>query len=190
MIELNFSNMMTEVLGEKGISERQLEALRDRIGKAHREISERRWEELAFMDFVSQDISEIREMAQWAKRNFQNFLVLGIGGSALGPRAIIEALSPFHNLSKSPRVFICDNADPRTLGNVLSLCDITKSVANVITKSGSTAETMAGFMVIWGALWNALGDNAKDRILAITDPEKGNLRTIAREKGFRTLSIP
>lgn len=190
MIELNFSNMMSELLGEKGISEKQVEALRERIHRAHREIAERRWAELAFMDLASQDTSEIRETAEWAKANSEDFLLFGIGGSALGPRAVLEALSPFHNLRKRPRVFICDNVDPQTLNSILSLSNVGKSIANVITKSGSTAETMASFMTIWDALSRAVGDDARNRIIATTDPEKGNLRAIAEERGFRTLSIP
>ncbi|MCL4475125.1 MAG: glucose-6-phosphate isomerase [Nitrospirae bacterium] len=190
MIELNFSNMMTEVLGEKGISERQIEALRDRVDKAHHEIVQKRWAELAFMDLVRQDTGEIRKTAEWVRKNAEDFLIFGIGGSALGPRSILEALSPFHNLKRRPRVFIYDNVDPRTLSAILSLVDVKKSIANVITKSGSTAETMASFMVIWDELSRAMGNDAGGRVIATTDPEKGNLRTIARDKGFRTLSIP
>lgn len=190
MIELNFSNMMTEVLGEKGISERQIEALRDRIDKAHQEIVQRRWAELAFIDLASQNTDEIRKTAEWVRKNAEDFLIFGIGGSALGPRSILEALSPFHNLKRKPRVFIYDNVDPGTLSAILSLVDIKKSIANVITKSGSTAETMASFMVIWNELSKAMGSNAGGRIIATTDPEKGNLRTIARDKGLKTLSIP
>jgi len=190
MIELNFSNMMTEVLGEKGISERQIEALRDRIDKAHQEIVQRRWAELAFMDLVSQDTDEIRNTAEWVRKNAEDFLIFGIGGSALGPRSILEALSPFHNLKKKPRVFIYDNVDPGTLISIFSLVDVKTSIANVITKSGSTAETMASFMVIWDELSKAMGNDAGRRIIATTDPEKGTLRSIARDKGFRTLPIP
>ncbi len=190
MIELNFANMMSEILGEKGISERQVEALRDRIGKAHQEIRDRKWAGLAFLDLVSQDTSEIKKAAEWVRANSEDYLVFGIGGSALGPRTILEALSPFHNMRKRPRVFICDNVDPQTLNSVLSLGDARRRIANIISKSGSTAETMAAFMVIWDSLNSALGTEARDRIIATTDPEKGNLRAIAEEKGFRTLSIP
>jgi glucose-6-phosphate isomerase len=190
MIELNFSNVMSELLGEKGISEKQVEALRERIQRAHSEIEERRWAELAFMDLAYQDVSEIRETAEWVRTNSEDFLLFGIGGSALGPRAILESLSPFHNLKKRPRVFICDNVDPQTLNAVLSLCDMGRSIANVITKSGSTAETMASFMVIWDSLTRAAGEDAKNRIIATTDPHKGNLREIAATSGFRTLPIP
>ncbi len=140
MIELNFSNMMTEVLGEKGISERQIEALREKIERAHQEIVQKKWAELAFMDLVSQDTDEIRKTAEWVGKNAEDFLIFGIGGSALGPRSILEALSPFHNLKKRPRVFIYDNVDPGTLSSILTLVDMKKSIANVITKSGNTAE--------------------------------------------------
>ena len=154
MLELNFSNMMGEVIGQKGIAERQIE-----------------------------------KIASDVKKKFENFLILGIGGSALGPRAILEALSPFHNLDKKPRVFVYDNADPRTLQRILSLADLKKTAVNVITKSGSTAETMASFMILWDKMNSAVSDSSKN-FIATTDPEKGSLRKIADEKGFRTLSIP
>lgn len=190
MIELHFSNMMTEILEEKGISVRQVEALRERIDKAHQEIVQRRWPELAFLDLISQDTSKIKKTAEWIRNNADDFLILGIGGSVLGPRSILEALSPFHNMRKRPKVFIYDNVDPQTLKNILSIIDIKKTIVNVITKSGSTAETMSSFMVLWDALSKMIGNNAKERIVATTDPEKGNLRKIAGDKEFKTLSIP
>lgn len=186
MLELNFCNMMSEFLGENGISEKQIEALRDVIARAHDNIAERRWPELEFIDLISQDTGEIKKAAEWIRSNSEDFLVLGIGGSALGPRAILEALSPFHNLRKKPRVFICDNVDPRTLKHVLSLIDKEKTIVNVITKSGSTAETMASFMI----MWNELGGKAAEKIIATTDPSKGNLWKIAKDKGMRTLPVP
>lgn len=182
--------MMTEVLGEKGISERQIEALREKVDKAHREIVQKRWAELSFMDLVSQDTTEMKNLAARVREEADDFLLLGIGGSALGPRSILEALSPFHNLRKRPRVFIYDNVDPRSLSNILTIVDIRRCFVNVITKSGSTAETMASFMIAWEELSKALGDNARGRIIATTDPEHGNLRKIAGDKGFTALSIP
>lgn len=189
MIELDFGNMMEEVLGEKGISERQIEAMRSMVVRAHDDIAQRRRPELAFIDLISQDTAKTREIAEWIRGNFEDFVVLGIGGSALGPRSILDALSPFHNLKKRPRVFICDNVDPRTLQHVLSVINIKKTVVNVITKSGSTAETMSTFMVMWNELSKTLGSDAAERIIATTDPEKGNLRKIANDADFKTLSI-
>lgn len=190
MIELNFSNMMEDTLGQKGISERQIEAIRTKVNSFHTAVGGRKWPELAFIDLLTQDTGEIKNTAAWIRDNSEDFIILGIGGSALGPRSIIEALSPFHNYKKKPRVFICDNIDPQTLTGVLSLVDKEKTVVNVVTKSGNTAETMASFMIVWKKLLESSGDRAKEKIIATTDPERGSLRDIACKSGFKTLSIP
>lgn len=186
MIELNFSGMMSSLIGDNGISEGRVEALRDRIGRAHNDLIQRENPGLGFMELISQDTSEIKKTAKWARENCDDFLLLGIGGSALGPRAILEAMSPFHNLNKKPRIFIYDNVDPKTLHHILGIINPEKTIVNAITKSGSTAETMASFMV----MWDRLGADAAQRIIATTDPGKGNLRKIAAGKGLRALSIP
>lgn len=185
MLELNFSNMMSEVIGEKGLAEKQVEALREKVAKAHLEITGRKWPELAFIDLKDQDTSAVKEVAGGIRDSSDAFLLLGIGGSALGPKTILEALSPMHNLRKTPKVFIYDNVDPMTLEAVLSLVDLDRTTVNVITKSGSTAETMASFMV----LHERLKDPAR-QLVATTDPKKGNLRKIASKNGMKTLSIP
>lgn len=190
MIELNFTNMMDYALGEGGISDRQIEAIRGCIPAIHSKIKDRAVPGLSFIDLISQDTGNIKEAASFIRENSDDFLILGIGGSALGPRAILDSLSPFHNLKKRPRVFICDNVDPMTLKNIFSLIDIKRTAVNVITKSGSTAETASLFMVIWEELRNAFGSRASERVIATTDPEKGNLRMIANELGFKTLAIP
>lgn len=190
MIELNFTNMMDCALGDRGISDRQIEATRGSLPALHSKIMDRAVPGLSFIDLLSQDTGSIKETATFIRENSDDFLLLGIGGSALGPRAILDSLSPFHNLKKRPRVFICDNVDPATLRNILSVIDIKRTSVNVITKSGSTAETASSFMVIWDELRKAFGSRASERVVATTDPEKGNLRMIANELGFRTLAIP
>lgn len=190
MIELNFSNMMEEVIGKNGLSERRIEGFRGRVEDAHKQIKDRRWPELAFIDLLSQDTSEIKNIARHIREETEDFLILGIGGSALGPRAILEALSPFHNLQKKPRVFIYENVDPRTLKQILSLIDLKKTSINVISKSGSTAETAASFMILWDEMKKILGNDAPKRFIATTDPEKGNLRKIVNEEGLKSLPVP
>ncbi len=189
MLELNFSNMMGEVIGQKGIAERQIEGIKTTVCNIDKRIKSKERPELAFIDLLEQDTSEIKKTASFIRNNFENFIILGIGGSALGPRAITEALSPFHNLDKKPRVFIYDNVDPRTLDRILSLTDLKKTAVNVITKSGSTAETMSSFMILWDRM-NKAGSDASKSFIATTDPEKGNLRKIVNEKGLKSLSIP
>lgn len=190
MIELNFANIMDTSIGDRGISEREVEAIKGKIAAAHKDIVQRKYPGLAFIDLLWQDTSEIEKTAEWVRNNFDDFLLLGIGGSALGPRAILDAASPFHNLTKKPRVFIYDNVDPRTLSHILPILNIRKTAVNVITKSGSTAETMASFMVMWDELSKLFGEKAAERFVAATDPEKGNLRKIARDVGLKALSIP
>jgi len=188
MLELNFSNMMRDVIGEKGLSQKRIESIKTAAYGIHGKIESRELE-FSFIGLLKQDTSEIKKIASDFKKKFENFIVLGIGGSALGPRAILEALSPFHNLDKKPRIFIYDNVDPTTLKRILSLINLKKTAVNVITKSGSTAETMASFMTLWDK-FNKNVPGAHKNFIATTDPEKGNLRKIANEKGIRAFSIP
>lgn len=185
MIEINFTNMMEDTLGDKGISREDIDALRLEIERVHESLIKRKWSDLAFIDLPSFDTSEIKKIAEWVRSDTDDFLLLGIGGSALGPKTILEALSPFHNYRKKPRVFICDNVDPTTLSNVISIINKEKTTVNAITKSGSTAETMALFMILFNEI-----PNIKDRLIATTDPEKGNLREISLSMGIKSLPIP
>lgn len=190
MIEINFSNMMVDVIGTNGIAKSSIKNFSSRIEDAHKQIKDRVWPELAFIDILSQDTSEIKKAAKYIRKTSENFLLLGIGGSALGPRAILDSMSPFHNLQKKPRVFIYDNVDPRTLKHILSIIDLKKTTVNVISKSGSTAETAASFMVLWDKMKKMLGREASKKFIITTDPEKGNLRRIVHENGLMSLSIP
>jgi glucose-6-phosphate isomerase len=190
MIELNFSNMMRDMIGVRGLSKKILEDFKGRVKDTHRHIKDRSWPELAFIDLPSQDISGIKNTARYIRGTSDNFLILGIGGSALGPRAILEAMSPFNNLHKKPKVFIYDNIDPGTLKYIFSIVDLKKTSVNVISKSGSTAETAASFMVLWDEMKKLLGREASERFIITTDPEKGNLRRIVREDGLKSLIIP
>ncbi|MDP2166910.1 MAG: glucose-6-phosphate isomerase [Thermodesulfovibrionales bacterium] len=185
MITLNIANMMSGVMGQKGISEKSVEGIKDRVLAAHEEITQRKRSGLGFMDLIKQDTKDIKKAAEAVRGKYDNFILLGIGGSALGPKCIIEALSPMHNLKKSPKVFIYENVDPMTLNNILSVLDLKKTAVNVITKSGTTAETMASFMILYERL-----KGSPENFIATTDPEKGNLRKLATELGFKTLPIP
>lgn len=189
MIELDFSHMMEEVIGVKGLTERLIESFKGRVEEAHNQIIKREKAGLDFMDLPAQDTAEIKSIAEEIKNDSENFVILGIGGSALGPRAILEALSPFHNFKKVPRIFIYDNVDPGTLNQILSHIDLKKTTVNVISKSGSTAETAASFMILWDAMKKALGNDAAGRFVATTDPVSGTLRKIAEDNRMRTLPI-
>jgi glucose-6-phosphate isomerase len=126
-----------------------------------------------------------------------DFIHVGIGGSALGPMALHKALShPFYNAlsgeeRRGPRMHFAENTDPATLSAILDLSEPDGTWVNVVTKSGSTAETMANFLVIRGVLVDALGDfGFQGRTIATTDPEEGFLKQIADREDLRVLPIP
>ena len=124
-----------------------------------------------------------------------DFVHVGIGGSALGPMALHRALNhPYHNTfpgRRGPRMHFTENTDPATLSAILDVADPGGAWVNVVTKSGSTAETMANFLVIRGFLVDALGPfGYQGRTIATTDPEKGFLKEISEREDLRVLPIP
>ncbi len=125
-----------------------------------------------------------------------DFIHVGIGGSALGPIALHRALNhPYHNLlsgrSGTPRLHFAENTDPATLAAILDVVDLSNTWVNVVTKSGTTAETMANFLVVHGVLVDALGESAyREHVVFTTDPEEGYLTQIASREGTKTLPIP
>ncbi len=124
-----------------------------------------------------------------------DFVHVGIGGSALGPMALHRALNhPYYNAlaeRRGPRIHFAENTDPATLSAILDVADPGATWVNVVTKSGSTAETMANFLVIRGVLVDTLGDfGFQGRMVATTDPEKGFLKEIADREDLKTLPVP
>lgn len=124
-----------------------------------------------------------------------DFVHVGIGGSALGPMAVHKALHhPYYNLiseRSGPRMHFAENVDPATLSAILDVAEPAGTWVNVVTKSGSTAETMANFLVIRGHLSRALGEfGYQERTIATTDPDKGFLKEIADREDLAVLPIP
>ena len=125
-------------------------------------------------------------------------VVLGIGGSALGPIALRTALcAPQWNLlddaarGGKPRLHVLDNVDPANISALLARLDLRHALFVVTSKSGGTAETMAQYLIIRQRLETALGaEAAKARLVFVTDPQKGALRTISRAEGVTALDIP
>ena len=139
----------------------------------------------------------VKEYAAMTEGMFENILVLGIGGSALGGMAVCEALlKPYWNLltpeqrNKLPRIFFLDNIDPDQINGLFDVLDLKKTLVNVITKSGSTAETMSQFMIVKDRLEQELGDNYRRHIVATTDRNSGILRQISNEEGYKTFVVP
>ena len=124
-------------------------------------------------------------------------VVLGIGGSMLGTRALYGALRPpFHGAhpgseERGARLVIADNVDPSGFGAILDEVDPHRTTFNVISKSGETAETMSQFLIVRERLLKVLGAvDYSRRVVMTTDADAGALRQIVNDEGFRSLAIP
>jgi glucose-6-phosphate isomerase len=140
--------------------------------------------------------AQCRSFADAARGAYRDVVVLGIGGSALGPIALRNALCPpFWNQLPDearggyPRLHVLDNVDPVTIATVLDRVQLRETLFIVTSKSGGTAETMAQYLVVRERLVSG-GQPLADHLVFVTDPERGALRPIARREGIPTLDVP
>jgi glucose-6-phosphate isomerase len=194
----DFKNMMAEQIGApQGLTERERNEALPKIEEADRLFKEDRKKGLLpFMDLPYQSTEKVLALAKKV-RNFENFVLLGIGGSALGPIALHQALhSPFYNFLPQekrggPKMFFLDNVDPSEVAALLDLLDPEKTVVNVVTKSGGTLETLAQFILFREWIYKKVGrEKGASHFIATTDPARGTLREIAQQEGYATLEIP
>jgi len=189
-------------LGSHKLSEGDLQALTPQVAEilgqiaTEREQGGHRFRELPL---ERPQLAEIKAIVADYRDNTDNMLVLGIGGSALGNIALQTALNAStYNLMpddqrRGPRLFVLDNVDPVHLESVLALAgrDWSRTMVNVISKSGETAETSAQFLIVRDRLIKALGEQgAKKRIVVTTDAAKGTMRDIVDAEGYRSLVVP
>jgi len=148
--------------------------------------------ELPFYDLPYQDIADITGYAAEIKGKFKNLVVLGIGGSALGLIALNSSLrSPYRDAVLDPELYVLDNIDPERLYRVMQKLDPAETLVNVITKSGSTAETMASFLIFRKWLIDGVGENGyRDRLVVTTAGDSGPLRQIADQEGLASFEVP
>ncbi len=201
-IRLDFTNLMANVVGSRhGVSRAELKAEFPRAREISRLLKKQRAEgKLAFMDlpYQKQWVREIEDYARTMPGTTENFVVIGIGGSALGNIMLHSALNhPEHNLlprsrrGGCPRMFFLDNVDPDRTASLLETLDPRKTVVNVITKSGDTAETMSNFLIARAWLMRAVGKKKLSRrIVATTDETKGHLRKIVERENYKSFIVP
>ena len=200
-IRFDYNNMMSDFIGdEQGFSSKDLADNKKIAEAAHKRVAENRgkgmmgWTELPYNQ--KEIVNDIMATAKIIRKKFDNFVVLGIGGSALGPTAVFQALCHLrHNelparKRKAPKLYVEDNVDPERMASLLDVLDLNKTVFNVITKSGATSETMSQYLIIMDLLKKKFGDRAKEHMIATTSAKKGNLIKIAQEEGLKTFYIP
>ncbi len=198
-VKIDYAYCLEEIIGPQGFTPGRLNELAPAVEAVHQRINEQRAAgKLGFMDLPFQDgvLDEILEQAARLRSIADELVVLGIGGSALGATAVDMALKGAmrHALPPGPegmRVFVADNSDPRFFGAVLDQVNLERTAFAVISKSGSTAETMSQFLVVKELLERRLDkEDALRRLVFITDPQKGNLRVIAEDEPVAILNVP
>jgi glucose-6-phosphate isomerase len=200
---LDYTNMMAPPI-DGGIGDAEWREMAPRFADAHRAVAGLHSEgTLGFLDLpdaraLHQQTLDYVARIRASRNTPTDVVVLGIGGSALGPIALRTALRPpqWNLLDDAarggfPRMHVLDNVDPTNIVALLGRLDLARTLFVVISKSGGTAETMAQYLVVRARLNDALGvDAAKGRLVFVTDPQKGALRTIARAEGIAALDIP
>lgn len=188
-----------------GLTKADFEGLLPTAIRAHRQIqTEREKGRMGFYELADPAAAiwkQCRRVAtQTWKKEFTDLVVLGIGGSALGARALQQALAPETipgsaaslktKPKKAQRVWFLDNVDPGTVLTTFDALDPKKTLINVISKSGGTVETAAQLHIVAKRFQKALGAKWKDHFVFTTDPEEGELRRLARQEGIATLEVP
>lgn len=149
-------------------------------------------------EYDQEEFRRVKLAAEKIKKNSDVLLVVGIGGSYLGSKAVIEALtnSFYNDLNnkerKTPQIYFAgNNVSGRYLKHLVELVKDKDFSVNVISKSGTTTETAIAFRVFKELLETKYGkDGAKERIYATTDKSRGALKTLAEEEGYDTFVIP
>ena len=198
MIEYDWTNLRADILGPgHGLTRAELEARREQarvaVGKFLGRVERG---EVGFprLPFQTEPVEQVEQYVRSLRGRYKSVLLLGIGGSALGPYALDVAANgphPFRKKKIPAELVVVDNVDPLLLHRAMERLDPRKTLVVVVTKSGSTAETMAQFLIAYHWLRKKLGSKrAARQVAAVTDPNKGDLLAIARREKFELFAIP
>lgn len=197
-VRIDLNGVFASTIGAaSGIHPEELESLRPRLAAAIETLQSERKQGLhPFLDLPveREALGEMLALADQIRDEADSFVVLGIGGSARGARALASALAHEHEATggrRSPKLIVADNIDPASFARLLDELDLSRTVFNVVSKSGETSETMAQFLVVRERLLRELGamDYVK-HILVTTDADGGSLRQIVNDEGFPSTSFP
>ena len=188
-----------------GIKQEDIMKYSNQVENIHNELHKNLKDENEFLGWLDlptvydkNEVEKIKKCAKKIQKDSEILVVIGIGGSYLGARAVIEALtSTFYNLlskeqRKNPQIlYIGNNLNPNYFNDLLEIIGNRDLSVNVISKSGTTTEPAIAFRIFRELLENKYGlKKAKERIYVTTDKEKGALKQIADEEGYTTFVIP
>ena len=187
------------------LDEEELLKYSKKVADIHKELYKKADDEKEFLgwlklptDYDKKEFKRIEKAAKKVQRDSDVFLVIGIGGSYLGARAVIEAMnSNFANAipdekSKYPKViFAGNNLNPDYINDIIEFIGDRDLSINVISKSGTTTEPAIAFRIFREFLENKYGiDEARSRIYVTTDKKKGALKQLADKEGYEEFVIP
>ena len=184
------------------INSDELNAIQAEITSAHTSLINKTGEGNDFLgwitlpdDYDKEEFARIKVAAEKIKNICDVLIVIGIGGSYLGSRAVIEFLkSPMYNSLKkdTPDIYFSGcNISAQSLNELLAICEGKDVCINVISKSGTTTEPAVAFRVFRELLENKYGkDGARERIFVTTDKARGTLKQFADESGYETFVVP
>jgi glucose-6-phosphate isomerase len=204
VIHFDYANLLADVVGpDHGLSPSEIasqdHAAADAVSSFRRKSESGKYG-FPHLPFQEQVISDILKYARAVRGRFDDICLIGIGGSALGAWALDCALRGPHPVQpkfgrSNPRLVILDNVDPAFVGAALEAMNPRRTLAVVVTKSGSTAETIATYLIVRAWLLKGAGAKSPERqVAAITEPEvdgkAGDLLEIARREGCPIFHIP
>jgi glucose-6-phosphate isomerase len=146
-------------------------------------------------DYDKEEFERIKTAAEYIKANADILIVIGIGGSYLGARAVIEAIKSqnYNALRKNtPDIYFIGNSiSPSSLSEIVSLCEGRDICINVISKSGTTTEPAIAFRVLRDLIYSKYSsEEAAKRIFVTTDKAKGTLKKLSEKEGYSTFTVP
>ena len=190
-------------LSNTSISTNEILKYSEKVSKIHEDFWHKKNDEKEFLGWLElptnydkEEFERIKKSAQKIQKDSEILVVIGIGGSYLGARAVIESLThTFYNYekrAKTPKIFFAgNNMSPRYILDLIDLIGNKDFSINVISKSGTTTEPAIAFRIFREILENKYGiEEAKKRIYVTTDKQKGALKTLANEEGYETFVIP
>lgn len=191
-VSLNYKNVLN-FLSEEEIKNNEKKAL-----DARNVLLNKKGEGAAFLGWIEyannydkEEFARIKTAAEKIRANSEVLIVIGIGGSYLGAKAIIESLQPYFRKDKALEViFVGNNLSSSYIAELLEYVRNKDFSINVISKSGTTTEPAIAFRLFRHLLIEKYGNNAYERIYATTDKEKGALRMLATNEGYETFIVP
>ena len=192
-------------LKNSGITMKSIMEYKEQVENIHKDLHRRANDKKDFVGWLEhptnydkEEFKKIKKEEKKIKKESDVLLVIGIGGSYLGARAVIEALtSTFNNLlparqRKYPQIlYVGNNLSPNYMNELIEYVENKDFSINVISKSGTTTEPAVAFRIFREILENKYGiDEARSRIYATTDKERGALKTLADKEGYEEFVVP